>query len=81
MAKSKTITVSKNVKYCLDTLKKAVDALPAGDQKKAAQDAIKYMMDTAKGKAQIRRGGDCNFRLVIPPHLLEKSNKFYKPKS
>ncbi|MCK4941988.1 MAG: hypothetical protein KAS65_00355 [Candidatus Aminicenantes bacterium] len=81
MAKSKTITVTKNVKYCLDTLKKAVDALPAGDQKKEASDAIKYMKQTAEGKAQIRRGNDCNFRLVIPPHLLKKTNKFYKPKS
>jgi len=81
MPKSKTITVSKNVRYCLDILKKAVTALPPGDQKKEAQNAIKYMMETAEGKAQIRRGGDCNFRIVIPTHLLEKTNKFYKPKS
>jgi len=81
MAKSKSITVTKNVRYCLDTLKKAVTALPPGDQKKEAQDAIKYMMETAEGKAQIRRGGDCNYRIVIPTFKLPKTHKFYKPKS
>ena len=81
MAKSKTITVTKNVRYCLDILKKAVGALPPGDQKKEAQNAIKYMMETAEGKAQISRGGDCNYRIVIPTWELPKTNKYYKPKS
>lgn len=81
MSKSNTITVTNNVKYCLDTLKKAVSALPPGDQKKEAQNAIKYMMKTAEGETQIRRGGDCNFRIVIPPFKLPKNHKFYKPKS
>ncbi len=81
MPKSKTITVTKNVRYCLDILKKTANALPPGDQKKEAQNAIKYMMETAEGKAQIRRGGDCNWGKILPTWELPKTNKFYKSKS
>ena len=81
MAKSKTITVTNNVKYCLKILKKAVTALPPGDQKKEAQNAIKYMMETAEGKVQIRRGADCNWGRIIPTWLLPKTHKYFKPKS
>ena len=75
MSKSKTISVTNNVKYCLDTLKKAVSALPPGDQKKEAQDAIKYMMETAEGKTQIRRGSDCNWGKIIPTWTLPATPK------
>jgi hypothetical protein len=81
MSKSKSITVTNNVRYCLKILKKAVEALPPGDQKKEASDAIKYLMECAEGKIQIRRGSDCNSKRVIPPYLLEKTNKYYKPKA
>jgi hypothetical protein len=81
MGKSKTMSVTKNVSYCLDTLKKAVAKMPAGDEKTEATNAIKYLIDTAKGKAQIQRGKDCNWKLIIPHWKLEKTSKFYKPKS
>lgn len=81
MSKSKTITVTNNIRYCLKTLKKAVEALPPGEQKKEASAAITYMLETAEGKTQIRRGGDCNWGRIIPPYMLEKTHKFYKPKA
>lgn len=81
MSKSKTITVTNNVRYCLKTLKKAVDALPPGDQKKEAGDAIRYLLEAAEGKVQIRRGGDCNWGKVIPPYMLDKTHRYYKPKA
>ena len=80
MSKSKAITVTNNVKYCLKTLKKAVDALPPGDQKKEASAAIKYMVETSEGKPQIYRGVHCNYRPVVPTWQLEKTHKYYKPK-
>lgn len=80
MAKSKTMTVTNNVQYCLKTLKKAADALPPGEQRDEARKAIKYLMETAEGKTQIRRGGDCNWGRIIPTWELEKTHKFYKPK-
>ncbi|MCK4835965.1 MAG: hypothetical protein KAT17_04975 [Candidatus Aminicenantes bacterium] len=80
MAKSKTITVTPNVNYCLKVLKKAADALPPGDQKKEAKDALNYLVDTSKGVAQLRRGADCNWARIIPPHMLVKTHKYYKPK-
>lgn len=80
MAKSKTMTVSNNVNYCLETLKKAVAKLPDGDVKAEATNAIKYLIDTAKGKTQIRRGADCNWKKIIPNWLLDKSHKYYKPR-
>ena len=81
MAKSKTITVTNNVQYCLKTLRKAVDALPAGEQKDEARNAMRYLLDTAAGKTQIRRGSDCNWGRVIPTWQLAKTHKYYKPKS
>ena len=80
MVKSKTITVTNNVIYCLDTLKKAVAKLPAGDEKNEATNAIKYLIDTSKGVTQIRRGADCNDKKVIPPWKLATTNPYYKPK-
>jgi len=80
MAKSKTITVTNNVNYCLAALKKAVAKLPAGDEKTEATHAIKYLIDTSKGIAQIRRGGDCNDKRVIPPWKLAITNPYFKPK-
>lgn len=80
MAKSKTMTVTNNVNYCLDTLKKAVAKIPDEKEKKAAQDAVKYLIDTSKGKEQLYRGKHCNYKVVIPPWNLETTHKFYKPK-
>lgn len=80
MSKSKSMTVTNNVKYCLKTLKKAVDALPPGDQKKEATNAMKYLLEAAEGKPQIYRGSHCDFRPVFPTWELEKTHKYYKPK-
>ena len=75
---SRKMTVTPNVKYCLKFLKKAVNNLPEADQEEAKR-AIKYLADTAAGKAQIYQGAHCNFKKVIPPSLLSKDHKYYKP--
>lgn len=59
MARSKTIRVTPNVQKCLEELKAAVKALPAGDLKKRAEGAIRYLDKTFKGEPQPKRGKIC----------------------
>ncbi|MFQ6070951.1 MAG: hypothetical protein ACE5LC_10585 [Candidatus Aminicenantales bacterium] len=59
MAKSKTISVTPNVKKCLEELEEAVKALPAGDLKERAQGAIRYLDRTFRGEKQPGRGQVC----------------------
>jgi len=59
MAKSKRISVTPNVKKCLVYLKAAVKALPEGELKKNADDAISYLSRTFQGKPQPGRGTSC----------------------
>lgn len=59
MAESKRISVTPNVKKCLDALKAAVKALPEGDLKKNAEGAISYLSRTFQGKPQPAAGRSC----------------------
>jgi hypothetical protein len=59
MAESKRITVTPNVKKCLDQLKAAVKALPEGDLKKNSEGAIRYLSRTFQGKPQPGKGVVC----------------------
>jgi hypothetical protein len=76
---SRKMTVTKNVEYCLKTLKKAVNNLPDSAEQKTAKDAINYLIDTAAGKVQMYKGAHCNHKKVIPPSLLPRDHKYYKP--
>ena len=59
MPKSKTIRVTPNVRKCLDVLNEAVNALPAGDLKRKAGAALRYLSRTFKGEPQPMKGADC----------------------
>jgi hypothetical protein len=59
MAKSKRISVTPNVKKCLEHLKAAVKALPEGELKKNAEGAIGYLSRTFQGKPQPGGGATC----------------------
>ncbi len=59
MAKGRRITVTPNVEYCLETLKKAVKAMPEGDLKKKSQDALQYLVKISMGEIQPARGSRC----------------------
>lgn len=59
MAKSIRISVTPNVKKCLEHLKAAVKALPEGDLKENAKGAISYLSRTFKGEPQPGRGFSC----------------------
>lgn len=59
MAKSKTIRVTANVQKCLEELKEAVKALPAGDLKRRAEAALDYLSRTFKGVRQPGKGIWC----------------------
>ncbi len=59
MAKSKRISVTPNVKKCLEYLKAAVKTLPEGELKKNAEGAIGYLSRTFQGKPQPGKGISC----------------------
>jgi hypothetical protein len=59
MAKSKRISVTPNVKKCLEHLKAAVKALPEGELKENAKGAISYLSRTFKGERQPGGGATC----------------------
>lgn len=59
MAKSKRISVTPNVKKCLEHLKAAVKALPEGELKENAEGAIVYLSRTFQGKPQPGKGATC----------------------
>jgi hypothetical protein len=59
MAKSREIRVTPNVTRCVSILKKAVAAMPDGDLKRRAKDALAYLEDTFAGKPQPLRGAGC----------------------
>lgn len=59
MAKSKRISVTPNVKKCLEYLKAAVKALPEGELKENAKGAINYLSRTFKGERQLGGGATC----------------------
>jgi len=66
MAKSKTIRVTPNIQKCLDILNISTKELPAGETKKQAESALKYLSDTFKGIPQPGRGFKCPpDRLII----------------
>lgn len=65
MPKSKTMTVTTNVKDCLKILRKTVDSLPKGTEKEEANKAITYLEDTASGKTQPYKGQHCNVVWVV----------------
>ncbi|MDH4220231.1 MAG: hypothetical protein OEY18_05585 [Candidatus Aminicenantes bacterium] len=59
MARSKRISVTPNVKKCLEQLKNAVKALPEGELKENAKGAISYLSRTFQGKPQPGAGITC----------------------
>lgn len=59
MAKSRTIRVTPNVQKSLEALKAAVKSLPAGDLKKRAEGAVRYLSSTFKGERQPGGGISC----------------------
>ena len=59
MAESKRISVTPNVKKCLEYLKAAVKALPEGELKKNAEGAVSYLSRTFQGKPQPDAGRGC----------------------
>jgi len=59
MAKSKRISVTPNVKRCLEYLQAAVKALPEGELKDNAKGAISYLSRTFKGEPQPSGGATC----------------------
>ena len=65
MARSKKITVTPNVKKCLDSLVEAVKTLPAGDLKADAENALDYLSRTFKGKPQPSKGRACPVTAVV----------------
>jgi hypothetical protein len=65
MAKSKTIRVTPNVLKCARVLREAIKALPAGDNKKWAQNALDYLDLTFSGEPQPNRGVSCPVNKLI----------------
>lgn len=59
MAESKRISVTPNVKKCLQILRSAVKAMPEGDLKKDAEGAVRYLNRTFQGKPQPGAGRTC----------------------
>ena len=59
MAESKRITVTPNVKKCLEVLRAAVKKLPEGNLKKDAEGAVSYLNRTFQGKPQPGKGVSC----------------------
>lgn len=65
MARSKTITVTLNVKKCLEELKEAIKSLPSGNLKKRAEGALNYLSRTFKGEPQPLKGIRCPVEKAI----------------
>lgn len=59
MARSIRISVTPNVKKCLEHLKAAVKALPEGELKENAKGAVNYLSRTFKGEPQPGGGSSC----------------------
>jgi hypothetical protein len=67
MARSKTVSVTPNMKKCLKIMKEAAEALPAGDLKRRSLAAVDYMSRTFEGERQPHKGGLCpDFTVIIP---------------
>ena len=67
MARSQRISVTPNMKKCLEIMKEAAKALPPGDLKKRAQAAVDYMERTFEGQRQPMGGGECpDFTSIVP---------------
>ena len=67
MAKSRRISVTPNLEYALNILKKAVKSVADEELKKEAGDAVKYLDKTFKGEAQALRGQGCKPPVRIDP--------------
>ena len=63
----KRITVTRNVSYSLEILKKAVKELPEGEMKERSKGAINYLLKAAAGEKQPRRGKECPKPLEVWP--------------
>lgn len=59
MPTRRTIRVTPNLMACLTELRKAVQELPAGEQKKRAMAALGYLARTFRGEQQPLRGSRC----------------------
>lgn len=68
MTRSKTISVTDNVEYCIKILKKAVKSLPDGDLKNEANGATTYLDKIVlKGETQPKRGKWCPPGVKVKP--------------
>jgi len=60
MTKYHNVRVTPNLKLCLDELRAALKALPAGELKTRGKRALAYLERTFAGKPQPRSGGPCS---------------------
>jgi hypothetical protein len=59
MAKNRTVRVTPNLLLCLDELRAALKALPAGDLKARGRRALAYLERTFAGERQPQSKGLC----------------------
>jgi len=67
MEKSHRITVTRNVKYCLELLEEVVQLVPEEAKKVKAQQALHYLSKSADGESQPYRGLECQPPVKIYP--------------